>query len=249
MNDRGLCVLCLFIDEADSPDRPPGGVPIDVAIREALVARDIDEAARLLERLPRAAPTTYMLLHDGRAACVEASPRRVATLWLRGPGELCHANHAICDQRMQAEATWRAEVTAVTSRCGPDSETEGSDVDAAPTGNEVGHGGGGGACEGGEGADAVEGATVAAEWPHSSEARLRSLHRAIRNARASAAADGGVIDVDVARQLLCDCPPAHPELAPSIARVVMEPGRARMHVRFFGEERWHVVGFGGDEFE
>ena len=100
MNDAGLCVLDLYIDEKPQDDKdvadaqeddededaglqvykvrhdprrrqprtpeslPPvsRGLPIDVTIRELLTFRDLKDAVAWLEALPRAAPSTYLLL-------------------------------------------------------------------------------------------------------------------------------------------------------------------------------------------
>ena len=106
MNSAGLCVLNLYIDQhspqaPEEPTRP--GVPINVAIRELLTHRTVEEASAWVEGLPRTAyPTTYLMMQGEAVACVEASAQRVATLWLRGNADMCHSNHPILDQRMQA---------------------------------------------------------------------------------------------------------------------------------------------------
>mgnify|MGYP002631933072 CR=1 FL=1 len=131
LNGAGLCVMNLFLSDksedgsdgesghgesADSPTDAssggllagsnllgPRGLPINVTIRELLTHTTIEGAVRWLESIPRAASSTYMLLQGDVIATVEASPERVATLWVRGRDcEVCHSNHALCDQRMTA---------------------------------------------------------------------------------------------------------------------------------------------------
>ncbi len=55
----------------------------------------------------------------------------------------------------------------------------------------------------------------------------------------------GAVDVEAAKIILSECPPAHCEHAPTIAAVVMQPAgkKGLMHVRFFGETSWLTAGF------
>jgi hypothetical protein len=98
MNSAGLCVMNNFIDDGL---RNEDGVPIDCTLRELLSFQDINSAVQWLEKLPRAAPTTILLMQDETIACVELSARRTATAWVRGPGQLTHANHPTIDHSMQ----------------------------------------------------------------------------------------------------------------------------------------------------
>ena len=276
LNSAGLCVLNLYIDEPPEPAveagpvatrRGPllaatasssggggggggGGVPIDVVLREMLAFSSIEQATAWLERLPRTEPSTYVLMQAGVVACVEASPSRVATLWLRGDAELCHSNHPICDQRMQA--AWEAQAEAGGASAVPCASAAAST--AEPTGGVVGEGGGG-APGGPPAASAAADAASAAERGGSpssecssdlncsSVARLDSMRRALRAARR---ADGG-LDVFAARQLLEGCPPVHETDVPTLSRVLLEPEKGRMHIRFRGEAEWRVLGFADDQ--
>lgn len=178
MNSAGLAVMNLYIDDGL---RNESGVPIDVALREVLSYRDITEAVAYLESLPRMAPTTFMLMQGEVIGTVEASARRSVTSWLRGPGEVFHANHAILDQRMAGD---------------------------------------------------VEEGTSSAQ-------RFCQIRDSVRAAR-------GNFGVDDAQRILRDIPPAHLTIAPTIARVVMDPTVGFMHVLFRGDTEWIAVGFVDD---
>jgi len=184
MNSSGLAVLNLFIEDGC---RNSEGVPIDAAIRDVLCRRSIEDAVSYLEGLPRIAPTTYMLVQGDSIATVEASARRTATAWIRGPGESFHSNHPLLDQRMAGD-------------------------NGSPS--------------------------------RSSLSRLDCVGEAVRKAHSE-----GTLDVDAAKRILEKTEPAHKKIAPTMARVVMEPDRGMMHVQFYGELMWTSVGFADHDAE
>lgn len=76
------------------------------------------------------------------------------------------------------------------------------------------------------------------QFSESSVSRLCNIQKSVREAQ-------GNLSVQKAKHILSSCPAACPERAPTIAAVVMEPegSRGKMHIRFYGEEDWMIVGF------
>jgi hypothetical protein len=232
MNSEGLCVLNLYIDD-DSGDGgdgvgaavTPAGVPIDAAIRELLAHRTLESAIAWIERGAADGGGG-----GGGGARRQQLPRTAPTTFVLVQGE-----EVAC-----VEAT--AERTATLRLRGTGAEFVHSnhallDQRLLAAGGGAQQGEGAEAGDGGGASSPGELGSGGAQCVCSSGARLEAMRRSVRRARWS---EGGV-SVEDARQLLLACPPADPDIAPTLASVVMEPARRRMHVKFAGEVEWLAV--------
>ena len=93
INTAGIFVS---VNALRSEDKSPGGVPVELLLREVLEqARSLDEAIDLLKRRPVLVPDLYLIAdgHSGETAVVERSPTRAEVR--RSRDILAVANHAL----------------------------------------------------------------------------------------------------------------------------------------------------------
>jgi hypothetical protein len=232
MNSSGLSVLCLYIDNPSTStneiaaDDDEGalkedtvkvgrGLPIDVTIRELLTHHTIADAICWLQKVPRIAPTTYLILQGKTIVCVEVSQDRIVTCFSQpnegGSAQICHSNHPLFDEMMFP----------------PPSSSSSDEVESD------------------EKRDAIGGTVEDLSQNYSSHNRLSLIRNEVSKLRRIYdMKDDNNVDspldrvLEASKRLLESCPAAHPTCAPTLASVLLDPHQLKMHIKFRGDIEW-----------